>query len=255
MKTYFYYKALRKTVTNFLDAFNDIKIIRYKADGVTFDKYVEVPIKLAGKEKVWHWLNQRKDDKMLPMITSWISSIDYAQERKVNGLSTVCQTTDNEDKSLTRFLNPSPYNITFTMSIWSLYMSDTDQIIEQILPYFDPYIMIKIYIPELNSNFDVKVLFQSCTPEVTNDMPDEEYRVINYTMDFQVQTFMFKPVDASGIIDKIITQYSVTETAFLGNTGSGTVSAAPPSGGIQTVLIGQLDSEGNQTVVKYEEFE
>jgi len=255
MKNYFYYKALRKTITGFLDAFNDIQIIRYEADGTTFSKYVEVPIKLAGKEKIWYWLHERKDDEVLPIITSWITSIDYATERKVNGLTDVCQTSTPSDNSLTKFINPVPYNITFTLNIWALYMSDVDQIIEQILPYFDPFIFINVKIPELNSTFEVKIVFQSCTPETTNEMPDEEYRVINYSMDFQVQTYMFKPITSTGTIGKIITQYSTSESSFIGNMGSGTVSAAPPSGGIQTVIIGQLDAEGNEIDSKYEEFE
>jgi hypothetical protein len=41
-------------------------------------------IKHSVKEKVYYWLNERKDDEMLPMITAYISAIDYAVDRKVN---------------------------------------------------------------------------------------------------------------------------------------------------------------------------
>jgi len=253
MKTYFYYKALRRTIINFLDAFNDIKVIRYLSDGTTIDKYIEVPVKLAGKEKTWYWLNERKDDQTLPMITAWITTMDYATERKVNSLANVCSVATPSAGDMTSYLHPVPYNLTFTMNIWSLHMSDTDQILEQIFPYFDPFIFLKVKIPELNSTFDVKVLFQSCTPEIISEIPDEDYRIINYTLDFQLQTYMFKPLETTGIIEKIATQYSLTEDTFTANIGSGTLSAGP-SGGFQGLIIGQgYDSDGD-LIASYEEF-
>jgi len=253
MKTYFYYNALRRTIINFLDAFNDIKVIRYLADGTTIDKYIEVPVKLAGKEKTWYWLNERKADQVLPMITAWITTMDYATDRKVNSLADVCSVATPSAGDMTSYLHPVPYNLTFTMNIWSLHMSDTDQILEQIFPYFDPFIFIKVKIPELNSTFDVKVLFQSCTPEIITEIPDEEYRIINYTLDFQLQTYMFKPLETTSIVKKIATQYSLSENTFTANIGSGTLSAGP-SGGFQGLIIGQGYDDDGSIISSYEEF-
>jgi len=253
VKNYFYYKALRRTIINFLDAFNDIKVIRFLSDGTTIDKYIEVPVKLAGKEKTWYWLNERKDDQVLPMITAWITTMDYATDRKVNSLADVCSVTSPSAGDMTSYLHPVPYNLTFTMNIWSLHMSDTDQILEQIFPYFDPYIFIKVSIPELNSSFDVKVIFQSCTPEIITEMPDEDYRIINYTLDFQLQTYMFKPIETTKIIKQIATQYSLSEDTFTANIGSGTLSAGP-SGGFQGLIIGQGYDDNGNIISSYEEF-
>ena len=253
MKTYFYYKALRRTIIQFLDAFNDIKVIRYLQDGTTIDKYIEVPVKLAGKEKTWYWLNERKDDQVLPMITAWITTMDFATDRKVNSLANVCSVSTPSAGDMTSYLHPVPYNLTFTMNIWSLHMSDTDQILEQIFPYFDPYIFIKVKIPELNSSFEVKVIFQSCTPEIITEIPDEDYRIINYTLDFQIQTYMFKPIETKKIIKKIATQYYLNEDRFNAGLGSGTLSAGP-SGGFQGLLTAQgYDDDGN-ILSSYEEF-
>ena len=52
MKQYFFFNVFRKTIVQFFDAFNDIKIARYAADGLTVDRYIEVPIKHSIKEKV-----------------------------------------------------------------------------------------------------------------------------------------------------------------------------------------------------------
>lgn len=253
MKNYFYYKALRRTIIQFLDAFNDIKVIRYLSDGTSIDKYIEVPVKLAGKEKTWYWLNERKDDQVLPMITAWITTMDFATDRKVNSLANVCSIATPSAGDMTSYLHPVPYNLTFTMNIWSLHMSDTDQILEQIFPYFDPYIFIKVAIPELNSTFDVKVIFQSCTPEIITEMPDEDYRIINYTLDFQLQTYMFKPIETTSIIKTIATQYYTNETAFEAGIGSGELSAAPSGGFQQLLIVYGIDDDGNK-IFDYEEF-
>lgn len=253
MRTYYYYKAFRKTIIQFMDVFNDIKVARYAPDGTTVLKYIDVPVKLAVKEKAWYWLNERKDDQMLPMINGWISSIDYATERKVNSNTTITNTTDTDNLTVSRYLLPVPYNLTFTLNIWSLHMSDIDQILEQLLPWFDPFIFIKMNIPELGCSYDIKVMFQSCTPEVSLEMADEDYRVINYTLDFLVETYLFKPISNSGIIEKIVASYYTNEDVFESRSFSSSTVSAAPSGGIRQLIIGWKDEDGN-TLSKLEEF-
>jgi len=252
-REYYYYKAFRKTIIQFLDIFNEINIARYERDGTTISKYIEVPIKLAVKEKTWYWLHERKDDQMLPMITGWISAIDYAADRKINSGYQITSSTDVDGGSVSRYLLPVPYNLTFTLNIWSLHMSDIDQILEQILPWFDPFIYVKMNIPELDCAYDIKVIFQSCTPEVSLEMADEDYRVINYTIDFLVETYLFKPISNSGIIKEIITSYYTNEDVFESRSFTSSTVSAAPSGGIRNLIIGWKDEDGN-TITKMEEF-
>lgn len=214
MKTYYYYRSLRKTIIQFLDLFSNIKIIRYERDGTTVSKYVNVPLKLAGKEKVWYWINQRKDDQMLPMMSVSLQSVEFAAERMGNKLHNITKSTSLSGASMQRFVNPVPYNLNFALSIWSLYMVDIDQILEQILPYFTPEAYIKIAIPEIGGEFDVKVVFMSCTPDVANEMADEENRVVMWNMDFMVHTYVYKPVTEPGVIKDIIVNYFVNEEVW-----------------------------------------
>ena len=253
MRQYYYYKSFRKTIIQFLDIFNDIQVARYAPDGVTVSKYITIPVKLAVKEKAWYWLNERKDDQMLPMINGWISAIDYAADRKVNSGYQISSVTNVDTGLVSRYLLPVPYNLTFTLNIWSLHMVDVDQILEQILPWFDPFIYVKMNIPELGCAYDIKVIFQSCTPEVSLEMADEDYRVINYTIDFKVETYLFKPISDSAMIKEIITSYYTNEDVFESRSFSSTTVSASPSGGIRNLIIGWKDGDGN-TVTKMEEF-
>lgn len=214
MADYYYYKVLRKTIIQFLDRFNNIQIARYNSDG-SFRKYVTVPIKFAPKEKFWFWLNERKDDEMLPIMSASMTSIEFSTERATNrkqGVITSCIEADT--RSVNRFLNPTPYDLTFSIQIWSEYMTDIDQILEQILPWFQPHIFARVTIPEIGGNFDIKVIFQSAAPEFEAEYTDDARRVLRYVLDFRVQTFMFKPVETSGVIGEIFLNYYTTEQAF-----------------------------------------
>lgn len=252
MKNYFFFNVFRKTIIQFFDAFNDIKIARYAADGKTVDRLIEVPIKMSVKEKVYTWLEERKDDEMLPMITAYISSIDWAAERKVNGFHAFTLDCDTEQgqAAASTYLHPCPYNLTFTMNIWALHMVDIDQIIEQILPFFCPHIYVRVAIEELNTAFDVKILFRSATPEVSHEMADLDYRVINYTLDFEVQTWFFKPSSDIGLIENIYGSYPYPGQAL--DTES-TFSSGASGGGPTFEIKGKI--EDGEKLIKYTMFE
>ena len=214
MDTYYYYQSFRRTIIMFLDIFNGIKVARYASDGATIRKYVTVPIKFSPKEKIWHWVNQRKDDEMLPMISAMLSSVEFAPDRMGNKLGKVLHSKSPSADTITRFTNPVPYNLGFTLNLWSLHMVDIDQILEQILPYFSPYVVTRINIPQLDSNFDIKVVFQSCTPDLVHEMADEEWRIVRWTMDFQVQTYLFRPTGDEQLIKQIFTKYYMEQDSW-----------------------------------------
>ncbi len=249
MKNYFFFNVFRKTIVQFFDAFNDIKIARYAADGMTVDRYIEVPIKHSVKEKVYSWLTERKDDEMLPMITAYISSIDYATERKVNSGHSFTAECDLENYSVQTYLHPTPYNLTFTMNIWALHMVDVDQIIEQILPFFSPHIYVRISLEELNTAFDTKIIFRSATPEISHEMADMDYRVINYTLDFEVQTWFFKPSTDTEVIGKIYGSYPTGDSA-LDTTSE---FASGEGGPLSYEIKGRV--EDGEKLIKYTLFE
>ena len=84
MKTYYYYQSLRKTIIQFLDIFNDIRIARYESDGATVRGYLTVPLKFAPKTKAWYWINERKYDEILPIMSATMQSCEFATDRVVN---------------------------------------------------------------------------------------------------------------------------------------------------------------------------
>lgn len=211
MKTYYYYRALRKIIVQFLDIFNDIQVARYDSEGNITDTF-DVPLKFAPKSKAWYWIYEKKSDEMLPMISCEITSIEYATERQGNRHRNVIVSRSLDDDTIRKFLNPIPYNINFQLNLWSKYMIDIDQILEQILPYFGPYIFMRTSIDQLDLSFDAKVMLNSVSPDLNSEYTDEERRIVRWMLDFTVQTYLFKPIsDDPSIIKKIITKYYTNE--------------------------------------------
>jgi len=269
MKNYFYYNVLRNTIVNFLDCFNDIQITRYDPDTGALVKYIEVPLKLWAKEKAWYWINDSNIpeggifDERLPLMSTEILSITYDATRQTNPFSKITLNTTASSAAsaavdtgqITKLLNPVPYNIAFSIRIWSLYMSDIDQILEQILPFFSPTIQYRVRIIQLDVAFDVKVVFESATPEIDSEYGDEDRRIIKWNLDFNVQTYLFKPVEITKITKSIfINEYTSDAQWAARQTDSMFTSGA--SAGEAKSLIGYhpwYDTDGNK-LFNYELF-
>jgi len=190
MKYHYFFNTVRRVIVQFLDMFNDINIARYNDDGQIF-KYIKVPLRFMPKEKMFMWIQDRRNDKYLPIMSSQLNGIELATDRITNKGEKLRLNIDEEYK---RILNPTPYNLQFQLNIMSKYMVDQDQILEQILPFFTPNAFIMIDIPELNVELENKVIFQSCSMDKSFEIGTEAYRTIIYTLDFTVQTYLFNPI-------------------------------------------------------------
>lgn len=196
MEDYYFFKAIRKTIIQFLDIFNDIKIERYDVNGTVKGQY-KVPIRYGPKSKAFLWVRDRgRDEEMLPMISIYITGIDFDSTRLTNRWQDIL-VSDTNSLIGTYAKNAAPYNISFTVNIWALHMVDIDQIYEQILPYFVPHAFIKVKLQELDIAYDVKVILNGCSPVMTDDVGEEEARVLKWDTNFVAQTWLFKPTLAA----------------------------------------------------------
>lgn len=212
-RQYYYYQALRKTIIQFLDVFNDIKIKRYDQSG-NFDKYINVPVKFAPKERAYYYIFEEHQDEMLPMLSVTMNNVAFAQDRMGNRYKSLTKSTSGSTGMVQRFLNPVPYDLGFTVYAWTKYMTDIDQILEQVLPYFAPHIFIRVHIPELDFYFDTKVVFNGANADIATDMSEEERRVIRYSLEFTVQAYLFSPVEDTGLIKQIFINYYLNDKAW-----------------------------------------
>ena len=98
---------------------------------------------------------------------------------------------------------PVPYNIGFELGILSLSQDDALQILEQIIPFFQPHFNLTMeLIPEMDEKKDIAYVLNNINYEddYTDDMMDR--RVITYTLDFTAKSYLYGPVTQSEIIRK-----------------------------------------------------
>jgi hypothetical protein len=195
MKQFYYYQILRKTIIQFLDMFNDIWVAHYDADTGAVTKRTIVPLKYGPREKAYAWLKEYSTEEKLPIMMVNLMGIDFAPERMVNKTQDIMVSVDPVTGKATTVQNPVPYNLTFNLNIWSLHMVDVDQILEQILPYFAPHTMIRVYIPEIGAHIEVKVVFNSANPDIADDLAEEDWRILKWNLTFTAQAWLFKAVE------------------------------------------------------------
>jgi hypothetical protein len=91
-------------------------------------------------------------------------------------------------------------------------------------------------------------------------MADMEYRVLNYTLDFEVQTWFFKPISDVGLIEKIYGSYFTDPLSFrkqindTTSTFSSGASGTASNGGITYEIKGRITDDGEE-IIKYNLFD
>lgn len=189
MSPFYNFQTIRLTTIQFLNIFNNIKVAKYDSDGI-ITKYTTVPLKYAGKQKFYQWIYDRKQEKRLPMMAGYITAITPGITDRGTNKEIKIPSCDGS----TYYKNLIPYSIDYQLSISSLYQNELDQILEQIIPYFTPYVMTRVSVDELDIYFDCKVNLTNVTPDTNTEIPEDNYRTINWTMDFTVHTFAIQPL-------------------------------------------------------------
>jgi hypothetical protein len=252
----YYYQVMRKTIVQFLDLFNDIKIGRYDTETGQLLSFVKVPLKFAPKSKNWYWVEkidsngQRIRDKILPIIGVYLVDAEIDNGRFVNKLhsSTTGFHERVGDKRYIkeRFVNPIPFNFVFQVQILAEYMIDIIQITEQIFPYFTPNLNIKIDIPELDidgktvEKLDLKVLYNGSSKDDPITMGPDELRYLKWNLDFTVEGYLFQPKFDYPVIREAYTEFiigSLQEPENICDT------PFTPSGGCVTLTNTGLSAE------------
>ena len=215
---YFYHSILRKTVIGFGTLFNDIHVKHQTNDGGEFSD-LKVAMAYGPVQKFLARLEQQPDlnkkvQISLPRMSFEMNSISYDPTRK-SGISQTFKASDGTN--LKKVFMPVPYNIGFELSIYCKLNDDALQIVEQILPYFQPSLNLTIDLVEsIGEKRDIPVVLNnvSFTDEYEGDFSTR--RALIYTLSFTAKTHIFGPVADStdGLIKKVqVDTYTSTDRA------------------------------------------
>ena len=214
----FYHETIRKCVIGFGTLFNDIHITRKDSSGNTVQS-MKVPLAYGPKQKFL--VRLREDPSIsksvaitLPRIGIEIGTIAYDSTRKLNKIQKVKKAGSAGNKVDTQYM-PVPYNIDFELYAMAKNSDDALQIVEQILPYFQPEYTITINdVVQMSNKRDVPIILTSIAYEDNYEGEFTERRAIIYTMSFTAKAYLYGPVVSGQVITKVqVDQFSDSASA------------------------------------------
>lgn len=241
---HFYHRTIRKMVVAFGTIFNNIKLVRYNKAGTVEIERITVPLSYAQKEKFYKRITEdpnldRTVQITLPRMSFELDSISYDPLRKISNFNSTFAAGDSS--TTVKTFRTVPYNFDFSLSIYVRNVEDGTQIVEQILPYFNPDMTLTGDLLGLGKKVDLPVVLQSINSTVDSEGTPETVRMIVWTLTFTIKGFMYGPVANAEIIRQVTanTYDSTFDTTSLRNL---TVDTANGSG---TYRINELVYQGS----------
>lgn len=204
----YYWGTIRKTIVAFGNMFNNITIEKKGPNNTTYLQ--RVPLSYSPKQKFLARINQQPNvDKnsmqvILPRMGFEMVAVDYDPNRKISPIQQ-SRTLDGVTNSSTQYA-PTPYNLTVLLYIYARNQDEGLQIVEQILPYFNPdYNLTFKAIPELNIQNDLPILLNTIGFEDDYEGDFVTRRSVTWTLGFTLKLNFYGPVSKTGIIRKVVT--------------------------------------------------
>lgn len=203
---YRYSKSLRGCDEAMVDLFGNIVVI--DEDG----KAHRVPIIWGTQERAVAWIlqeNTRKDGSLvvdrirLPVMAIYSSGLDFDQTRYTyhKALDYMRRLDPQRKPGLTSkekyekdtvfgVARGIPVNKTYTLTAWTMYMEDIDQILEQIILKFSPVAYIRIR----GVNWETIVTLDSIANNVDYEPGDQNQRIIKFEFNLTARAYIPQPM-------------------------------------------------------------
>lgn len=147
---HFYNASIRSYIVLLSELLGHVQVKRKRNNE---NKYIKVPISYVSKEHFYQKMNSAfanagddpkklaKIETILPRMSIQLVDMMYDETFKTSIHNTKFRTKDSKLKSQ---FNPVPYKFTFQVGIYTRFEDDMFQILEQIVPYFQPTFNCKI---------------------------------------------------------------------------------------------------------------
>ena len=210
----FYHESIRKVIIAFGTTFNNIQLVRKDNDG-NITQTMKVPLAYGPRQK---WLVRLNEDAdlskqvavTLPRIGFEIQTLSYDPTRKLNRVQKFKKVKgSNSDRLDTQYM-PVPYNLSIQLYVMAKQSDDALQIVEQILPFFQPDYTLTINdMTDMGIKRDVPIILNDISYEDNYQGDFEQSRALIYTLDFTAKFYLYGPVTSSGVIKTVqVDQYA-----------------------------------------------
>ena len=220
MFEYFYHEILRKTIISFGTLFNGLTI-KHKGSDDDTTSVIKVPLAYGPTQKFLARLEQSPDlnkaiQITLPRMSFEFQGLTYDPTRKVTTTQTFLSGASADKASEKKTYMPVPYNMQFELSIMCKLNDDALQIVEQIVPYFQPaYSLAVDLVSTIGEKRDIPVTLENITMDDQYEGDFSTRRVLLYTLRFSAKTYLFGPVSSTttDIIKKVSIGYIAAESS------------------------------------------
>jgi hypothetical protein len=208
MFEYFYHEILRRTVISFGTLFNSISI-QHKDSNGNASSMINVPLAYGPTQKFLARLEQSPDlnkpiQVTLPRMSFEFVGLNYDASRKVTTTQTFITSNIDDKTEVKKVYMPVPYNMQFELGIYTKLNDDMLQIIEQILPYFQPsYNLTVDLVDQIGEKRDIPIIIENISMSDDYEGDFTTRRALIYTIRFTAKTYLFGPVSSSATKDII----------------------------------------------------
>ena len=199
MFEYYYHEILRRTIIAFGTLFNGIEIKHEDSDD-NVASVIKVPLAYGPTQKFLARLQQSPDlnkpvQITLPRMSFEFVGLQYDGSRKVTTTQTFKSETVGVATAIRKTFMPVPYNMSFELTVLTKLNDDMLQIVEQIVPYFQPAFNLSVdLVKTIGEKRDIPVVIESITMEDDYEGDFTTRRALIYTFRFTAKTYLFGPV-------------------------------------------------------------
>jgi hypothetical protein len=214
MFEYFYHEILRRTIISFGTLFNSISIQK-KDENDNITEVMQVPLAYGPTQKFLSRLEQSPDlnkpiQITLPRMSFEFSGLSYDNSRKLAPTQSFTTTLKNDTTDIRKAYLPVPYNMDFELSIMTQFNDEMLQIIEQILPYFQPSFILSVdLVKTIGEKRDIPLTLENISMQDDYEGDFTTRRALIYTLKFTAKTYLFGPISGPETSKDIIKKVSI----------------------------------------------
>jgi hypothetical protein len=208
----FYHSHIKKAIIAFGTLFNNIQIVRSTSDNIA-GQVIRVPLAYSTKQKFLSRIALIPDAEsrgevaiILPRMGFEIQQLAYDPSRKVSPIQknkAIIEGASSSSVSTTFVSNP--YNMSLSLYVFAKNQEDGLQIVEQILPFFNPDFSITVNeLPALGIKRDIKITLDSVDYDDNYEGDFADRQSLVWTFNFTMRLNFYGHVSDQNIIREAI---------------------------------------------------
>jgi len=200
-ENHWYNESTRRMVSVFGSLFNDLEVIKKNSAGKVLQK-IKVPLAYAPRQKVIARLTEQSSNPKLaiklPRMSFEISSMEYDANARVSKHKNYTKAITGDTLQLHKLGAPAVYKVGFELNILAATQDEGLQLLEQILPMFQPEYTVTIKdIPAMDITTDTPIILESVALNDDYEGDLVTRRAIVYTLSFSTRIRYYRGIGKS----------------------------------------------------------